>query len=67
VEATAGGVCTAPATPFPGSTRNLRTQLYSERFVYPGVWNEVVVLAREDEEATMLDHALIQGGRRHPT
>jgi hypothetical protein len=48
-------------------TEGFRTQLYSERVVYPGVWNKVVVVAREDEDATMLNHALIQGRRRHPT
>ena len=48
-------------------TERFRTQLYSERVVYPGVWNKVVVVAREDEDATMLNHALIQGRRRHPT
>jgi hypothetical protein len=42
-----------------------RTQLYSERVVYPGVWNKVVVVAREDDDETMLDHALIQGRRRY--
>ena len=43
-----------------------RTQLYSERVVYPGVWNKAVVVAREDDDETMLDHALIQGRRRYP-
>jgi hypothetical protein len=42
-----------------------RTQLYSERVVYPGVWNKVVVVAREDDDEAMLNHALIQGRRRH--
>jgi hypothetical protein len=42
-----------------------RTQLYSERVVYPGVWNKVVVVAREDDDETMLNHALIQGRRRY--
>jgi hypothetical protein len=44
-----------------------RTQMYSERVVYRGVWNKVVVVAREDDEATILNHALIQGRRRFPT
>jgi hypothetical protein len=44
-----------------------RTRLYSERVVYPGVWNKVVVVAREDDDETMLNHALIQGRRRRPT
>ena len=43
-----------------------RTQLYSERVEYPGVWNKFVVVAREDEDETMLNHALIQGRRRSP-
>jgi hypothetical protein len=42
-----------------------RTQMYSERIVYPGVWNKVVVVAREDDDETMLNHALIQGRRRY--
>ena len=42
-----------------------RTQMYSERVVYPGVWNKVVVVAREDDDETILNHALIQGRRRH--
>jgi hypothetical protein len=44
-----------------------RTQLYSERVVYPGVWNKIVAVAREDDDETMLNHALIQGRRRYPT
>jgi hypothetical protein len=42
-----------------------RTQMYSERIVYPGAWNKAVVVAGEDDEATMLNHALIQGRRRY--
>jgi hypothetical protein len=42
-----------------------RTQMYSERVVYPGVWTKVVVVAHEDDDETMLNHALIQGRRRH--
>lgn len=42
-----------------------RTQMYSERVVYPGVWNKVVVVAREDDDETFLNHALIQGRRRY--
>ena len=44
-----------------------RTQMYSERVVYPGVWNKVVVVAREDDTAAMLNHALIQSRRRYRT
>ena len=42
-----------------------RTQLYSDRVVYPGVWNKAVVVAHEDDDETMLNHALIQGRRRY--
>jgi hypothetical protein len=42
-----------------------RTQLYSERVVFPGVWNKVVVVAHEDDDKSMLNHALIQGRRRY--
>jgi hypothetical protein len=44
-----------------------RTQMYSERVVYPGVWNKVVVVVPEDGDETMLNHALIQGRRRYRT
>jgi hypothetical protein len=44
-----------------------RTQIYSERVVYSGVWNKVVVVARENDDETMLNHALIQGRRRYAT
>jgi hypothetical protein len=46
-------------------TERFRTQMYSERVVYPGVWNKAVVVAREDDDATILNHALIQGRRRY--
>ena len=44
-----------------------RTQIYNERVVHPGTWNKVVVVAREDDTAAMLDHALIQSRRRYRT
>ena len=44
-----------------------RTQIYNERIVHPGVWNKVVVVAREDDTAAMLNHALIQSRRRYRT
>ena len=44
-----------------------RTQLYTERVGHPGVWNKLVVVAREDDTAAMLDHALIQSRRRYRT
>ena len=46
---------------------HFRTQMYSERVVYPGVWNKAVVVAREADDDTMLNHALIKGRRRYPT
>ena len=41
-----------------------RTQTYNERVVHAGAWNKLVVVAREDDAATMLNHALIQSRRR---
>ncbi len=48
-------------------TERFRTQLYNERVVYPGVWNKVVVVAREDDDEVILNHALIQSRRRYRT
>jgi hypothetical protein len=42
-----------------------RTQMYNERVAHPGAWNKVVVVAREDDDHTMLNHALIQSRRRY--
>jgi hypothetical protein len=42
-----------------------RTQMYSDRVVHPGVWNKVVVVAHENDDAAMLNHALIQSRRRY--
>jgi hypothetical protein len=44
-----------------------RTQLYNERVMRPGAWNKVVVVAREDDDDAMLNHALIQSRRRYRT
>jgi hypothetical protein len=46
-------------------TERFRTQLYSERVVYRGVWNKVIVVAREDDDEAILNHALIQSRRRY--
>jgi len=46
---------------------HFRAEVYSERVVYPGVWNKLVVVAREDDDKTILNHALIQGRRRLPS
>jgi hypothetical protein len=48
-------------------TERFRTQIYNERIAYPGAWNKVVVVAREDDDETMLNHALIQSRRRYRT
>jgi hypothetical protein len=39
-------------------TDRFRTQLYNERVVHPGAWNKLVVVAREDDEEAILNHAL---------
>jgi len=46
---------------------HFRTQIYNERVAYPGAWNRLVVVAREDDHTTMLNHALIQSRRRYRT
>jgi hypothetical protein len=46
-------------------TERFRTQIYNERIDYPGAWNKLAVVAREDDDRTMLNHALIQSRRRY--
>jgi hypothetical protein len=53
----AGDVLPAPYT------ERFRTQIYNERV--GGAWNKVVVVAREDDDQTILNHALIQSRRRY--
>jgi len=48
-------------------TERFRTQIYNERVVHPGVWNKIVVVAREDDHEAILNHALIQSRRRYRT
>jgi hypothetical protein len=48
-------------------TERFRTQLYNERVVHPGAWNKLVVVAREDDDEAILNHALIQSRRRYRT
>jgi hypothetical protein len=48
-------------------TERFRTQLYNERVVHPGAWNKLVVVAREDDDEAILNHALIQSRRRSRT
>ncbi len=46
-------------------TDRFRTQTYNERVDHPGAWNKVAVVAREDDDQAILNHALIQSRRRH--
>jgi hypothetical protein len=48
-------------------TERFRTHIYNERITHPGAWNKVVVVAREDDDEAMLNHALIQSRRRYRT
>lgn len=48
-------------------TERFRTQPYNERVGYPGAWNKIALVAREDDDQTILNHALIQSRRRHRT
>jgi hypothetical protein len=42
-----------------------RTQLYNERVTFPGAWNKLAVVAGEEDDETILNHALIQSRRRY--
>jgi hypothetical protein len=46
-------------------TERFRTQTYNERVEHPGAWNKIAVVAREDDDQAILNHALIQSRRRH--
>jgi hypothetical protein len=48
-------------------SERFRTQIYNERVVHPGAWNKMVVVAREDDDEAMLNHALTQSRRRYRT
>ncbi len=48
-------------------TEGFRTQLSSERVDHPGAWNKLPVVAGEDEDRPILNHALIQSRRRRRT
>jgi len=37
---------------------------YNDRIVYSRSWNKLAVIAHEDDDATMLNHALVQARRR---
>jgi hypothetical protein len=45
--------------------QRFRTEIYKDRIDYPGAWNRLVVVVREDDHDAMLDHALIQSRRRY--
>jgi len=51
----------------PTYAERFRTEIYNERIVYPGAWHKTLVVAREDDDETMLNHALIQSRRRYRT
>ncbi len=46
-------------------TQHFRTQTYNERVDHPGAWNKLAVVAHEDDDHAILNHALIQSRRRH--
>ena len=46
-------------------SERFRTEIYNDRVVHPGAWNKAVVVAREDDDEPMLNHALIQSRRRY--
>ncbi len=48
-------------------TKRFKTQIYNERITHPGAWNKLVVVAHDDDNETMLNHALIQSRRRYRT
>jgi hypothetical protein len=48
-------------------TRTLLNQIYNERVAYPGAWNKIVVVAREDDDEAILNHTLIHSRRRYRT
>ncbi|HUO72122.1 MAG TPA: hypothetical protein VMU39_15250 [Solirubrobacteraceae bacterium] len=41
------------------------TETYNDRVNHPGAWTKIAVVAREDDDQTILNHALIQSRRRH--
>ena len=48
-------------------TERFRTQPYNERVDHPGSWNKIALISREDDDQTILNHALIQSRRRNRT
>jgi hypothetical protein len=48
-------------------TERFRTEIYNERIIHPGAVNKLVMVAREDDDEAILNHALIQSRRRYRT
>ncbi len=48
-------------------TERFQTETYNDRVDHPGAWNKVAVVAREDDDHAILNHALIQSRRRQRT
>jgi hypothetical protein len=48
-------------------TERFQTEAYNDRVDHPGAWNKVAVVAREDDDHAILNHALIQSRRRQRT
>ncbi len=54
-----------PGDPLPEDyQQNFRTQLFADRISSSGAWNKTAVIARADDETTLLNHALLQARRR---
>lgn len=54
-----------PGDPLPAEyQRNFRTQLFADRIDFSGAWNKTAVIARDDDNMTILNHALLQARRR---
>ena len=57
----------SPGTPLPSVyEERFRTVLYSDRVGYKGAWNKIAVVTHEDEDETIVNHALVQARRRYP-
>lgn len=46
-------------------SERFRTEPYNDRVQHPGAWNKIAVVAREDDDHAILNHALLQSRRRH--
>jgi hypothetical protein len=58
----------ASATRFrPSTPTAFEPSSITSESVHPGAWNKLVVVAREDDEEAILNHALTQSRRRYRT